>query len=663
MKQGERAFFRLSFPVTTLPLTATLWVDADQAVTPYLNGFRVAAPPELPPYAAQANLAPAATGQAVPEQVDTLDLLPALGRGMNTVGLEVVNLANRPPSFQARVELNFGAGTVVMGTRPGDWLSTTNVALTAEAFPESGTFSRPDVSTAGWVGATSAPAWSDRRLVGVPGDAYTTPTDGHVLASDVASGLLTASTVVRVPPGCSQAWVRVAATGPYDLSINGQVIAQAPGGHGTFGSPDSLGRAVGGLQKPYTLAAYQVCGLLPVGAVRVAVSVDAGFGTQAMLYVDGLISTPRRKTTFATGPAWASASGAKLAVLDHPRTAFDADLQVVPGHAALPAGRYVALRLGDSAWALLVAAGALGLALVLGAPRRRAAASVALGVLPAASLVVFLDETKHLNFVYPPFPATPSSLLAVTAAFISRRGVGRSPGPARPAPARRQRPGPPGPPGTGHPRRATAGARHPWSGVVPGAGAAPAHPGVPGRPLAWCGDSGHLRGHGRHAVLPAQLGLPLAGRARLHHRRRRDPSPHPAHLALGVRVLEVGTVLGLHSRYRGHYQQQYRLLPHVQCRPVRRHHPAFRLRAGAHGHARAPGPAVPYDFPVCHGPGRRSVRTRCAHVPDGPVLRHPGRRPAGPGIGPTHDAAGWRWPWPPLSACTWLTRCPSACCP
>ena len=172
---GERAFFRLSFPVTTLPLTATLWVDADQAVTPYLNGFRVAAPPELPPYAAQANLAPAATGQAVPEQVDTLDLLPALGRGMNTVGLEVVNLANRPPSFQARVELNFGAGTVVMGTRPGDWLSTTNVALTAQAFPESGTFSEPDVSTAGWVGATSAPAWSDRRLVGAPADAYHHP--------------------------------------------------------------------------------------------------------------------------------------------------------------------------------------------------------------------------------------------------------------------------------------------------------------------------------------------------------------------------------------------------------------------------------------------------------------------------------------------------------
>ena len=71
---GARAFFRLSFPITTLPLTATLWVDADQVVTPYLNGFRVAAPPELPPYAAQANLAPAATGQAVPEQLDTLDL-------------------------------------------------------------------------------------------------------------------------------------------------------------------------------------------------------------------------------------------------------------------------------------------------------------------------------------------------------------------------------------------------------------------------------------------------------------------------------------------------------------------------------------------------------------------------------------------------------------
>ena len=45
---GAWAFFRLSFPITTLPLTATLWVDADQVVTPYLNGFRVRRPPRAP---------------------------------------------------------------------------------------------------------------------------------------------------------------------------------------------------------------------------------------------------------------------------------------------------------------------------------------------------------------------------------------------------------------------------------------------------------------------------------------------------------------------------------------------------------------------------------------------------------------------------------------
>jgi len=86
-----------------------------QAVTPYLNGFRVGAPPELPPYAAQANLAPAATGQAVPTGRH-VGLVAGAGPGMNTMGLEVVNLADRAPSFQARIELNFGAGTVVMGT-------------------------------------------------------------------------------------------------------------------------------------------------------------------------------------------------------------------------------------------------------------------------------------------------------------------------------------------------------------------------------------------------------------------------------------------------------------------------------------------------------------------------------------------------------------------
>src|SRR5580658_6857238 len=41
---GPRAFFRLSVPIGSMPGSATLWVDGDQVVTAYIDGFRLAAP-------------------------------------------------------------------------------------------------------------------------------------------------------------------------------------------------------------------------------------------------------------------------------------------------------------------------------------------------------------------------------------------------------------------------------------------------------------------------------------------------------------------------------------------------------------------------------------------------------------------------------------------
>ena len=144
---GATAFFLLHLPDGPRPLTATLWLEADQQVTPYINGLRVARPPAAPGRQLE-------TVTDLPKFVGQYDILASLVTSNNLLGLEVVNLANRAPAFRARVTYAYGNGLQqTFGTQPSSWLSTTNVQLTGQSAPESGAFT---VHGHGW-GSGSRP--------------------------------------------------------------------------------------------------------------------------------------------------------------------------------------------------------------------------------------------------------------------------------------------------------------------------------------------------------------------------------------------------------------------------------------------------------------------------------------------------------------------------
>lgn len=406
---GVRAFFDFSFPLVTLPQTATLWVQGDQAVTPYVNGFRVGDAPVLPP----------PPGSIIPVQPATLDVLPALVAGGDTIGLDVVNLAGGAPEFRARLELRFGNRTEVLAAAPADWLSTTNVALTGQQFPETGTFSVPTASTADWARATAGPAGAPNFSVTSPADAFTTPPSAVAISGPSTTGLFTASTVVRVGADHGEAWLRAAASGPFTVSLDGQVVAQGPGGQTAVGVPVKSAQPINGLKRPWALAVFDISGWVPSGRVRVTLSVAAGTSMPTVAYLDGAVWTGRSDTTFGTGPGWVPAPGGKVAVLGSPALAFGGRFKMAPAQVTLPAQPYLALRLEDASWVLLGLAATIAAALALGAASRGALAGAALGALPATALVLLLDQTRHLVTTNAPFPATPAALHAVVALLLA----------------------------------------------------------------------------------------------------------------------------------------------------------------------------------------------------------------------------------------------------
>ncbi|HTW97456.1 MAG TPA: hypothetical protein VMD59_01700, partial [Acidimicrobiales bacterium] len=282
-EQGPRAFFRFQIPLTTLPETATLWVQGDQAVTPYLNGVQLAPTPKLPPTS------------DMPKQVDSIDLLPGLVRGDDVVGVEAVNLADEAPSFEARLVLGYGLRDLVLATTARGWLSTTDVALTGESFPDTGTFSDPGLSTSGWQQAGVAAPWRGATAVAVAPLADTAPPSRPALAGAAGDDQLTASTTLRLSGPCDDGWLRVAASGSYSVSLDGQLVAESLGDVVPFGERSSLAPPPLPVGRAVPLAVYDICPVLGAGRSTLTISVSGA--VNAVIYADGMVRSGSTVTT------------------------------------------------------------------------------------------------------------------------------------------------------------------------------------------------------------------------------------------------------------------------------------------------------------------------------------------------------------------------------
>jgi hypothetical protein len=409
---GPHAFFRLNLPLKAIPQSATLWISADQAAIPYVNGVNLASTPRVETY----------NGTYVPRVMESIDIRPALSTGANVLGLEVVNYDDRPPAFQARVRIQTGGLVQTFGVKPSDWISTTNVALTEQALPRSGAFATPGKVPTDWVRGSAAGTRPGATTLSVAPDSYSSPASGNAIVGDPNGHQLTVATNVTFPSGCTSSWLRVAANGPYTVAVDGRAIASGTGNWQTLGVAAVTSWTVDPLKETVPLTIYDLCPVVGPGTHRISVSLTSP--TVPVVYVDGQAGDGNDVSQFHTGPTWTASNAVHPNLVANPERLFNATFQTTTGTTIVPAGPLFAHTMELFALLLGLAA-AVALAInLLGVGRRRALGAVAAGSLPALGLVLVLTEFRHFVEVQPPFPTTPFLLHLVL--LVAAIGVAAS---------------------------------------------------------------------------------------------------------------------------------------------------------------------------------------------------------------------------------------------
>jgi hypothetical protein len=390
---GARAFFRLQFPAfTTLPQTATLWVEGFQQVTTFVDGTKVALAGSVPNVLVD-------TAPDVPKVVQTIDIRPYLASGINAVGLEVASLNGQAPAFRSRVEIRTGSQVQDFGLSPASWKSTTDAALTGQVLPASGVFSRTKFNDGNWAsGVASAPRPGTATST-IPSGAYTQPATGPALTGSFGARSLIASTIVTFPVGCSEGWLRVAATGAYRVSLDGRDIAN--------GTPAMTLTTI-------PLSIFDLCPVASPGRHELTISVAGS--QRPIAYLDGYLRSGPRSVSFATGPRWfadARGTGNTIGIDNSPETVLGLLFSRIPAAIIVPSGPLFMDHLVLLLKLLLTASIAVAIAVACGVDLVKATTGVLCGVLPAVGVVVLLTEFRHIVYVQPPFPSTPSMLALV----------------------------------------------------------------------------------------------------------------------------------------------------------------------------------------------------------------------------------------------------------
>ncbi len=398
---GPHAFFRLDIPIAVIPQSATFWFTADQAAEPYVNGAQLADTPRVQTY----------NGTYVQRVVETFDIRPSLVVGANVIGLEVINYDNRAPAFQAHIRIQSGGVVQTFGVTPSDWRSTTNVALTGQSLPRSGAFATTALVPTDWVRANESGHRTGATTVPIAPASYTTPATGDAIVGGASGKQLNASTTINLPPGCTSAWMRVAANGPYTVALDGRVIASGTGTWQGLGLLRATSWAIDPLKNTIPLTVYDLCPVESAGTHRLSLSVTSP--SSPIAYLDGSVDDGSTVIRFTTGPGWTASGSAKPNLVAEPEQLLGSTFQTTAGTTSVPPGplflhtiTLFLLLLGLGCAAALVAN-------AIGVRRRQAVGAVAAGALPALGLVLVLSELRHFIGVQPPFPSTPFVLRIV----------------------------------------------------------------------------------------------------------------------------------------------------------------------------------------------------------------------------------------------------------
>ena len=312
---GPTAWFGTSVNLTKDVSTATLWVQASQLFQVWVNGRRG------PTNVAEVRM-------SAPPSLHAIDVLPGLRLGQNGIVLRITNADGGQPSVLARLVVNYSDGSRYL-SQTGDaaWVATSDASKVGAGLPLPPGAAPQLVGQAQLLPAGPGPDWSPPQNVpslagvgsAVPQWAMERPMSVLVIGGPAAGFQqdVALSTQVRLPADPTDGWLRVAATGSFEVVLDGV----------------SLGKVeldpVGSIGHPRTrLYLFDVGRLLHSGDNQLIVHVHGQ--DPAAAAVDGIFSTPAGQVAVASGPNWLATSRAVASGLSSSLVAPATVVQPVP---------------------------------------------------------------------------------------------------------------------------------------------------------------------------------------------------------------------------------------------------------------------------------------------------------------------------------------------
>jgi hypothetical protein len=409
---SARTYFRMSFATQSQPESVTLWIDAQQTFSAWVNGHSIGN-----------DNGTFRTGTAPVGVV--FDVTQDVVVGNNSVAVQVTNRDSSVAAMIGRVTVVTDGQAVNYVTAPTLWRATSNVGLVnPPPITSTAGFTTAKFDDSQWGPAQAVHAVRATTLAPVPSDIMDGTLRAQVLAAPHFGRDLIVSTAVYVPGAPTDAWLRVAASGPFSLFLDGRLLTSrleplAPVGVATNA-------------RSVVLTLINLDGFVHSGRNVIAVHVTAN--PMAAAYADGRINTASGIVSIATGDTWGAAGPPFGDAVSQPPSTTGTDLGPpvsvwtqgvirTPATAQSlglptglsPLGRLLVIAAVLAAWLLTG-----GVAARLGrVPFASGLVADAIGHIPGGFAIAALEQVGRMANIPPPFPQIPLVLLIVVVVIVA----------------------------------------------------------------------------------------------------------------------------------------------------------------------------------------------------------------------------------------------------
>jgi hypothetical protein len=275
---SRRSFFRLPLALDQSPDSAVMWMDSDQWFTVWVNGWPLDGNERL-----------VRSGQ--PPRARPIDLSGLLVVGQNVVSVQVTNGDERPAAFRARLTVSTAGHATDYLTGVAPWRGVSDVRLVRPSGSRHAPrFFQVTFDDGAWLLAAPARAVHGNVMATVPQQVMEDEALATVIGDSKLGSDLMAGTDVTLPADPTDGWLRISASGPYTLLIDGTQVAYK-------GLPERRHQF-----NTQSLRIYDVTPIFHAGRNHLALHVVSDH--VAAVYVDGIMRTSAGSVRIASGQGW-----------------------------------------------------------------------------------------------------------------------------------------------------------------------------------------------------------------------------------------------------------------------------------------------------------------------------------------------------------------------